>query len=203
MSADSSFDDLIARLGAGDEDAATEIFNRYVHRLVGLARSRLDPLTRRKVDPEEVANSAFKSFFRRVLDGKFHLEGWDSLWEVLVVITLRKCGRRIEYFRAKCRNIHQEVTPHGDESSTGWEAMAHDPTPEEAAILGETIEKLMQHLHERERPILALALQGYTLPEISQAIHRTERTVYRVLKRIKEKLEEMRLAPVDDRCGGV
>jgi RNA polymerase sigma-70 factor (ECF subfamily) len=194
MSEDSSFDVLLARLRAGDEDAATTIFNRYVRRLVGLARSRLDALTRAKVDPEEVANSALKSFFRGYAGGKFDLEGWDSLWEVLLLITLRKCGRRIEYFRAQRRDVLKEVHPAAAEDATAsWEAIAHEPTPEEAAMLNETIEQVLQSLHERERPILVLALQGFSLPEISERIHRTERTVYRVLKRIRDKLEEMRL----------
>jgi RNA polymerase sigma-70 factor (ECF subfamily) len=200
MSEDSSFDALLARLRAGEQDAATAIFNRYVRRLVGLARSRLDALTLRKVDPEEVANSALKSFFRGYAGGKFELEGWDSLWEVLLVITLRKCGRRIEYFRAQRRSVLQEVQPAADpeDSTASWEAIAHEPTPEEAAVLNETVEQVLRSLHERERPILVLALQGYSLPEISEQIHRTERTVYRVLKRVREKLEELRLASRSD-----
>jgi RNA polymerase sigma-70 factor (ECF subfamily) len=195
MSEDSSFDALLDRLRAGDQDAATTIFNRYVRRLVGLARSRLDALTLAKVDPEEVANSALKSFFRGYAGGKFDLEGWDSLWEVLLIITLRKCGRRIEYFRAQRRDVHKEVRPSStpEESTASWEAIAREPTPEEAAMLNETVEQVLQSLHERERPILVLALQGYSLPEISERIHRTERTVYRVLKHIKEKLEELRM----------
>ena len=193
MAQDPTFDELVARLRAGDEDAATAIFNRYVRRLVGLARSRLDTLTLAKVDPEEVANSALRSFFRAYAGGKFELEGWDSLWEVLLVITLRKCGRRIEYFRAQRRNVRQEVQPPpGPDDTASWEAIAREPTPEEAAMLNETVEQVLQSLHERERPILVLALQGYSLPEISEQIHRTERTVYRTLKRVKEKLEEMR-----------
>ena len=194
MAQDPTFDELVARLRAGDEDAATAIFNRYVRRLVGLARTRLDPLTRQKVDPEDVANSALGSFFRAYAEGKFELDGWDSLWEVLLVITLRKCGRRVEYFRAKRRNAAQEVPAGSDEDDVlTWAAIAHEPTPEEAAMLSETVEQVMLGLHERERPILVLALQGYSLLEISEQVRRTERTVYRVMRRIKDKLEEMRL----------
>ncbi len=190
MSQDSSFDALLARLRLGDQDAAAEIFNRYVRRLVGLARSRLDALTLQKVDPEEVANSALKSFFRGYAGGRYDLQGWDSLWDVLLVITLRKCGRRFEYYRAQRRSVLREARPARPDES--WEAIARDPTPEEAAVLNETIDQLLRGLHERERPILVLALQGYSLPEISERIHRTERTVHRTLKRVREKLEEMR-----------
>jgi RNA polymerase sigma-70 factor (ECF subfamily) len=196
MADDASFDDLYARLCVGDEHAATAIFNRYVHRLVALARSRLDRVMQQKVDPEEIANSALGSFFRACAEGKFHLEGWDSLWEVLLVITLRKCGRRVEYFRAQRRNVAQEAPPGAadDPDVLGYSAIAREPTPEEAMMLSETVEQVMRSLPERERPIMVMALQGYTLPEISQQIARTERTVYRVLRRIKDKLEEMRLA---------
>jgi RNA polymerase sigma factor (sigma-70 family) len=194
MAQDPTFDDLLARLRAGDEDAATAIFNRYVHLLVGLARTRLDPVTRQKVDPEEVANSALGSFFRGYAEGRFELDGWDSLWEVLLVITLRKCGRRVEYFRAKRRNVAQEVRPGGaDDDALAWAAIAHEPTPEEAAMLSETVEQVMRGLQEHERPVLTLALQGYSLPQISEQVGRTERTVYRALRHIKDRLEEMRL----------
>jgi RNA polymerase sigma-70 factor, ECF subfamily len=192
MSEDLSFADLMARVRAGDDDAAAAVFNRFVSRLIGLARSRLDPVMRRKVDPEEVANSAFKSFFRRC--AQFDLEGWDNLWEVLLLITLRKCGRRVEYFRAQRRDVQREVVGPlpAERSHAGWEAIAREPTPEEAAVLNEAVEQLLRRLPERERPILVLALQGYSPIEISAEVRRTERTVYRVLKRVREKLEEMR-----------
>ena len=38
MSQNRSFDDLMAQLRLGDENAATELFNRFTGRLIGLAR---------------------------------------------------------------------------------------------------------------------------------------------------------------------
>src|SRR5262249_8798717 len=139
---------------------------------------------------------ALGSFFHACAEGRFELEGWDSIWEVLLVITLRKCGRRVEYFRAKRRDVAQEAPPGtaDDPDVLGWSAIAREPTPDEAVMLSETVEQVMRSLQERERPIMVLALQGYSLPEISRQINRTERTVYRVLRRIKDKLEEMRVA---------
>src|SRR5580692_11428902 len=99
MSVDPSFDTVMQRLRAGDDEAAADVFRRFADRLIGLARSRLDERLRQKVDPEDVMQSVFKSFFRVQADGKLDLANWDSLWALLTVITLRKCGHRIEYFR--------------------------------------------------------------------------------------------------------
>jgi hypothetical protein len=43
VSSNPSFEDLMARLRAGQNDAATEVFNRFAGRLIALARKQLDP----------------------------------------------------------------------------------------------------------------------------------------------------------------
>jgi RNA polymerase sigma-70 factor (ECF subfamily) len=192
--ANPSFDDLMARLGAGDEAAAAEVFHRFAVRLRGLARKRLDRLLRAKVDAEDVLQSVYRSFFRRHAEGEYELGSWDSLWGLLTVITLRKCGRRARYFRSARRDAGREVElpPRpADASRADFEAIARDPTPSEAARLAETLEQVMRDLTERERAILALSLQGYTTFEVSEQVGRTERTVQRVLQRVRRRLEEM------------
>jgi DNA-directed RNA polymerase specialized sigma24 family protein len=48
-----------------DEQAARENFDRFARRLIGLARTRLDRRIRQKIDPEDVVQSVFRSFFTR------------------------------------------------------------------------------------------------------------------------------------------
>ncbi len=194
MSDDSSFDDLMNRLRAGDNEAANRIFELYAQRLIALARTRLDALTRRKVDPEDVLQSVFKSFFLRHANGKFDLANWDSLWGMLVVITLRKCGRNVKYFHAARRAVQREIEaqPAPDDSDPGWEAVAHEPTPDEAAMLAETVQDLMKTLDERERQVVTLRLQGYSTREISAQVGRTERTVHRLMAQATRKLDRLR-----------
>ena len=57
------------RLRAGDDEAAREVFDRFARRLVGLARRRFDRRLAHRVDPEDVVQSAFKSFFVRHREG--------------------------------------------------------------------------------------------------------------------------------------
>ncbi len=194
MAGADSFTDLMARLRAGDQDAAAEVFHLYAHRLAALARARLDAVLRRKEDPEDVLQSVFKSFFLRQAAGQFELHDWDSLWGLLARITAHKCGHRIEHFRAARRDVRREAGPPPSSADTlpGWEALAREPSPEEAACLTEMLEEAMRGLDDREREVLALSLQGHTPAEISAKLGRTERTVYRLLARVRERLEGLR-----------
>lgn len=185
MSEDLPVQELLVRLRAGDEQAAVEVFHRFAQRLAGLARKKLGPLLRGKEDPEDAVQSAFRSFFRRCAAGQFELESWESLWGLLTRITLNKCGHRIDRFRAACRDVQRE-TP--NDSNADWEPLAREPTPTQAALLAELVEQLHQQLCERDRRILALRLEGDELPEISSEVGCSERTVFRVLERIRQLL---------------
>jgi DNA-directed RNA polymerase specialized sigma24 family protein len=59
-------------------------------------------------------------------------------------------------------------------------------------MLTETVERLLAELAGRDRAIVTLALQGYSAVEICEQLGRPERTVYRVLGRVRKRLEQMR-----------
>lgn len=193
MAEQDSFAELMTRLRAGEQEAARQVFQRFAQRLIALAGSRLDPMTRRKLDPEDVLQSVYRTFFVRYALGQFELDNWDSLWGLLTLITVRKCGKWAAHFHAGVRQVEQEVTPATSESGTSsWEALAREPTPEEAAMLAETVEQLLRGLDGREREMVTLRLQGFSLTEISAEVARTERTVQRVLERARKRLERLR-----------
>ena len=166
---------------------AGEAFDRFTRRLVGLARRQLGGLLRHRVDPEDVVQSVYKSFLLR--HGAEMLEGEDEdgLWALLTRITLRKCADRARYHRAECRDAAREAPPSADEDVAGRE-----PTPDEAAALTETVERLLRGLDGDERAILELSLQGYSTQEISERLGRAERSVRRVRERARALLERMR-----------
>jgi RNA polymerase sigma-70 factor (ECF subfamily) len=192
MSPDETFAALMAELRRGDDQAAAAVFRRFVHRLVGLARGQLEARVGAGVDPEDVVQSVYRTFFGRYRAGQFEVADWESLWGLLSVITLRKCANRVEYFRAARRDLRREVSaqPAAD-SLAARQALAPDPTPSEAAILSETVEQLMRDLGERDRAILALHLQGHEIPQISDQVGRTRRTVRRVLEQIRRRLDRL------------
>jgi RNA polymerase sigma-70 factor (ECF subfamily) len=190
-----SFPDVMARLRAGDDAAAADVFGRFARRLAVLARRHLDTHIRQKVDPEEVVQSAYKSFFLRFEDGKLDVADWENLWGLMTLLTVRKCADRAEYFGAQRRAVNREVSadaPARDgDGGSGWHAaIDREPTPDEAAALAETVEKLLEGLDEFERPVVELTLEGYSTEEISRHLGRAERSVRRLRERVRKRLEE-------------
>src|SRR4029450_10634551 len=92
------------------DEASRALFEQFSQRLIGLARCHLDARLKNKVDPEDVVQSAYKSFFLRYGDQTLASEGSDALWSLLTLITLRKCADRARYHRADCRNVSQEAS---------------------------------------------------------------------------------------------
>jgi RNA polymerase sigma-70 factor (ECF subfamily) len=186
------FPDLLARLRTGDNDASREVFRRFSHQLIALAQGRINAAMRHKVDPEDVVQSVFKSFFRRYGDGDLDVANWNSLWGLLTVITVRKCAERAAYHSAECRDAAREAAaPAGEEGAPWLETTGREPTPLEAVVLGETVELLLAGLDGHDRPVLELSLQGYTTREISERLGRPERTVRLLRERVRHRLLRM------------
>lgn len=187
-----SFVEFLARLHSKSDGAAEQLFARFTHQLIALALKHIDTGLRHKMDPEDVVQSAYKSFFLRYDAENLNVVNWNSLWGLLTLITVRKCAERVAYHRAGCRDIGREASPPRDDESAPWlEPFGREPTPLEAAVLGETIEQLFAGLDEDERPILELSLQGYSTREISQRLGRAERTVRLLREGIRHRLERL------------
>lgn len=189
MSGEESFIDLQQRLRDGDGTAGSEIFRRYRERLIHLAAPRLAGKLRTKVDPEDVVQSAFRSFFRAEETREFGLGGWNDLWSVLVTITLRKCRYQVRHFLTIKRDIRREQAQRTIDSPLDWQTIASDPTPVEAAEFADLLITFLGGLDERARQIVELSLEGYSPAEIAPKVSLTERTVYRQLDRIRARLE--------------
>ena len=195
MTVEDSFAILMDRLRSGEEAAAREVFVRFAGRLAGLARRHLDVRLAVKVDPEDVVQSAYKSFFLRQREGELDVGTWDGLWGLLTLITLRKCADRAAYYRADKRNVGREAAGSPEDSAPAPVELALDrePSPEEAAVLAETVEALFRGTDDPdERAILELSLQGHTASEISERLGRAERSVRRLREHLRKRLERMR-----------
>ena|SRR5262245_27034869 len=198
MPTQDSFALLMSRLRSGEDSAAREVFVRFSARLVGLARRHLDARLAVKIDPEDVVQSAYKSFFLRQREGELDVGNWDGLWGLLTMITMRKCADRAAYYRAQKRDVAREKSPNSSDSAPAAVELALDrePLPDEAAVLAETVEALFRSIDDPdERAILELSLQGHTATEISEKLGRAERSVRRLREHLRKRLEKMQSDP--------
>src|SRR3954470_21615713 len=149
---DDTFARLMARLRSGEDAAAREVFEQFAVRLVAMGRGRFNRLLAPKVDPEDAGSSALKSFFVRHRAGKLDVGDGDGLWNLLCLITLRKCADRAEYFLAERRDAAREATGSAGGDGPGAWLLTPDrePRPEEAAILAETVEHLLRGVSAHE-----------------------------------------------------
>jgi RNA polymerase sigma-70 factor (ECF subfamily) len=173
------------------DDSSRALFELFTQRLIALARSHLHIRLQRKVDPEDVVQSAYKSFFVRYGEDVLRAQKLDDLWSLLSLITLRKCADRVRHYTTDRRNLAREAgNSHADDAETWREAIDREPTPDEAAVLAETVEQMLSELAPPERPIVELSLQGYSTREVSERLGRAERSVRRVRERVRERLEK-------------
>jgi RNA polymerase sigma factor (sigma-70 family) len=183
---------LLARWREGDQHAATELYERYAERLIALARSRLSAKLAARFDPEDVVQSACRSFFARARAGQFALQQSDDLWQLLVAITLHKLRRQVKHHQADKRAIDHEASAPTATETFGLpiQALARDPAPDEAAALTDVVEEIMRGSRPVDGRIIEMRLQGYTVEEIAAETRRSERTVWRVLEQLKQRLEQ-------------
>jgi RNA polymerase sigma factor (sigma-70 family) len=195
MSHDGSVTRLIHDLRSEDpavrEVAARLIWQRYFHSLLELARSHLDKRVRRRTDEEDVAQSMYKSFCLRQQRGEFDLAGRDDLWRLLVTITLRKVRNAVGAQKTRKRDIAREqpIAADNARNSRRWmleEMDAAVPTPAEAMVLNEALERRLDALGDSElRQISLWRLEGYTNREIAQRLDCTERSIERKVSRVR------------------
>lgn len=192
MTQDLPLDLVMFKLRGGDSTAAQLIFQRFVHRLTALASQQFDHRLRAKADPEDVVQSVYRSFFRRDVRAPYQLTDWDSLWALLASITINKCLDRRTYWNAARRDVGREqVAMVGDDEAGWWQAMDRGPTPLQASLLAEILESVLISLPAKHRSIAEMCLQGYTAAETAERCDSSERTVARVVAKIKERLREL------------
>lgn len=183
--------DLVRQWQAGDQQAAGELFHRYVDRLIALARCHLSARLSGRVDAEEVVQSAYRCFFAMARAGRYDLERGGDLWQMLVAITLHKLQQHVDYHSAQKRTVTREENFASEESRAALQAQlpAREPSPADAAALSDELERALGTLTPRERRIIELRLQGFKVEEIATELNSSERTIWRALERFKARLE--------------
>jgi RNA polymerase sigma factor (sigma-70 family) len=179
----------IERLRAGDQAAASAIWDHFFSRLRRLARQQLQSASRRVADEEDIAACVFESFFRGLQAGRFdQLHDRHGLWALLLAMTRRKV---IDHRRRERRLRRGEGKTRGDSvfaaGSPGFDGfVGPESIPELFAEIEERLEALAD---EQVRSIVLLRLQGYSTGAIAAELEVSRRTVERRLQFVRDEWE--------------
>lgn len=173
---------LLRRFREGEDDAATELYKRYAEKLFLLATHKVSPDLRQRVDPEDIVQSVFRTFFRRASMGQYVAPDGEELWKLLLVIGLNKIREVANHHHADKRDLRK--TDGGDSIATAAEGH------EDIALLALrlTIEELLASLPSSYREIVRLRIERYEVEEIAEKTGRAKRSVERILHDIQRKL---------------
>jgi DNA-directed RNA polymerase specialized sigma24 family protein len=177
------------QLQAGNRSAAQQLWDRYFHRLVALARRKLGNVRLPVADEEDVALSAFECFCRSAEQGRLpDLLDRENLWRLLVVITARKAAHLMrDAGRQKRGGGRVFAAPPPDITEADVERLLdREPPPDFAASVAEECRLLLAKLGDAELETIALwKMEGYTTEEIADRLGCVPRTIERKVRLIR------------------
>ena len=180
--------DLLGRWRDGDQIAAEALHRRFADPLCRLVEQRLGTQLARRVDPDDVVQSVFRTFFRRTGNGEYPIDHSGSLWRLLRRITLNKICRFGERHRAAKRDVSAEAPL--DSEEVNRVAVLPDHSPEEVAELLDELKAVLAGFDQAEVHIIGLCLEGHSSPEIAEDVGCSRSTVRRVRDRVHDRLRD-------------
>jgi RNA polymerase sigma-70 factor (ECF subfamily) len=161
---DVPFQELIARVRAGDDAAAREVVRRYEPAIRRTVRIRLaDPRLRRFLDSMDICQSVFGSFFVRVALGQYDLEDPQQLLRLLLNMSRKKLIDHERRERAARRDFRR-VEASGEAAR---DLPATDDSPSQQAALGELLQEMRKRLSPEERDLAEQRAQGREWAQIA------------------------------------
>jgi RNA polymerase sigma-70 factor (ECF subfamily) len=188
MPPDPSFDELIRRVGGGDEQAAARLVQDFEPVVRRVVRSRLrGTRARREFDSMDICQSVLAIFFVRVTAGQYDLKEPDDLIKLLLTMTRNKVAEKVRRQHRLRRDSRRTVG--------GVEELAlaaPDPTPSSVVAGKELLEEARQRLIDEERQIVELRCQGLSWEEIAACLGGTagarRNQLTRALDRVAQEL---------------
>lgn len=184
--------ELMAGVQEGSDASAGAIFDRFAARLRRLAGRRMSGKLRRRVDSEDIVQSAFRDFFVQAASKRLVLRRAGDLWRLLASITLHKLKSQVERHSAARRNVDAEAAV---QFSAFFESASIDANPLSSVAMKELYQRRLEQLDPMERKAFLSHLGGDSIQEISQSLERSERTVRRLLLQSQRHFEKAFLDP--------
>ena len=153
MPEDATFDELIRRVRAGDQDAATALVRSYEPEIRRVVRFRLtDARLGNLLDSMDICQSVMKSFFARAASGQYELETPAQLLALLATMARNKLASQARKQLAGRRD-RRRVTSGGRDEGELVDPGAGPSTEVDARDL---LQEIRNRLSPDERRIMEL-----------------------------------------------
>jgi len=173
---------LLRRIAAGQEPAADALYRRYAARIRSLARARLPAHLIARADPDDVVQSVFRAFFESAKRGLYQVPDGQSLWHLLVVVTVNK---------VRSLHAHHAAARRDARLTIAWDPADVDPGAPDGDLMQLAVRDVLEHLPVAERAAIELRLEGYEVSEIAARTARSKRAVERSLQKARVHLMEL------------
>jgi RNA polymerase sigma factor (sigma-70 family) len=174
-----SIDHLVQGLPASEQ----LVVERYTQKLLQVVRRKLPERLRGRVDPEDIVQSVYRSFFTRLRQAEFAFAESHDIWRLLIVMTLHKVNNSIKHHLRDRRDVRREAAA-SDSVLARALPREVEPGPEDLAIMCDLLEQLLADLPPSYQEIVTRRLRGESLDEIAAQGGVSKRTVQRVLSNV-------------------
>lgn len=157
-----------------------DLVERYTERLLDLARRQLPVSVSRRLDPQDVVQSVYRSFFQRLREGRFSFEDSGDMWRLLAAMTFQKAREAGKFHHRQRRNARRDVSLADDSSPADPE-----PSPDDLAVLVECLDLLVARMPVKYREIAIHRLNGDSIEQIATKVGRSSRTVLRAMSEME------------------
>jgi RNA polymerase sigma-70 factor (ECF subfamily) len=178
---------LLVKVRGGQDDAATALYLRYAKRLRALVKAQRGADLAPRVDPDDIVQSVFRTFFRRAAEGHYEVPPGDELWKLFLVIALYKVRDTAAFHRAGKRDVGRTMVG-ADVDRSGHPRGGSGREDEALTILQLVIDEILDKLPAAHRRIVELRIDGHEVADIAAQTGRAKRSVERILQGFRGRL---------------
>jgi DNA-directed RNA polymerase specialized sigma24 family protein len=179
---DNEFQELIRRVRAREEDAATELVRRFKPEIHSSIRLFLSSFRLRRVlDISDISQPVLATFFARVVEGHFQVDDPEQLLKLLATMARNKVRDEARRHRAQRRDGRRLQEKMSEEGLDVFEAKG--PTPSQVVAGHELLAAFYRHLTVEERRLAEQRTQGMSWAAIAVQEGSTTEAVRKKLSR--------------------
>jgi DNA-directed RNA polymerase specialized sigma24 family protein len=154
-----SFRDLIRRVRAGDQQAATDLVRQYEPAIHKAIRAPLVSLRlHRLLESADISQSVLANFFLRTTAGWFQLDDPEQLLKLLTTMARNQVRDEARRHQAECRDWRRLAPDASGESLDTL--MDTGPTPSKIVAGHELVAEVYRRLPDEERELVEERVQG-------------------------------------------